>query len=82
MTHDYKAAYMDFCHNDGCTLEVTDEAIRTALRIADKLMQEPSEKVVEAGGQLDGTHYGIDNLSDLFKAMRDQILKEAQHETP
>jgi len=86
MTHDFKAA-LDWVE---LVLEppnfaldcISDwerknfEACRRALLIADALMGEPTVEMEIAGEELDGTYYGIDNMSEIFKAMRDKMLEE------
>lgn len=74
------------------TVEETASVIR-ALRIADKLQQEPSEAMCNAGlegadlkvlrdykGNPTGQKITIDNeeCASIFKAMRDQLLKEVK----
>lgn len=51
--------------------EDTWETCIKALRIADKLMQDPSEGMFEASGCLDCA-------TRTWKAMRDQLLKECE----
>lgn len=51
--------------------------IREALPIADKLMQEPSEKMINAGRyRKNQTRLYL----DIFTAMRDQLIKEVTGE--
>jgi hypothetical protein len=49
------------------------ETIRAALLIADRLMQEPSEGMIREGGEQDML---CEYPADIFKAMRDQMLRE------
>jgi hypothetical protein len=83
MTHDYKAA-LDWaneyfvCIDDPETGFTEREksigrAIIHALRIADRLMGEPSFGMWNAGDDI--YDHGIDAI---FKAMRDQMLKEIE----
>lgn len=78
--HDYKAALSWIDARKGCNfqndiipseLSSHREAIHHALKVADKLMQEPSEGIAgwNAGGILVG---------DAFKAMRAQMLEEVE----
>lgn len=77
MTHDYKAA-LDKIDELGLTamlFELDYGAIIQALRIADRLMQEPS----------DGMAMSVNNywppsqaVKDSFTVMRDQLLKEIE----
>ena len=88
MTHDFKAALdrlpllsqanMIEHHTFHDNLsEDLHSAIKTALRIADKLMQEPSEKAYEAAAMI--PYMGDTRLDDglVFKAMLEQMIKEA-----
>ena len=57
----------------------TVETIKKALRIADKLMQEPSDEMYEKGGGVTRRDYSKGHISDplmIFEAMRDQLIKE------
>ena len=64
------------------------ETIRRALRIADALMQEPSEAEVRAGINLAlnttvcGNRPWPSYITMLRNTMRDQLLKEVDDETP
>ena len=53
------------------------KTIRKALRIADKLMQEPSEGMLKKAIIPKGTYCEFPNTKR-FKAMRDQMLKEIE----
>jgi hypothetical protein len=54
--------------------EINYEAIRRALLIADALMGEPSHRVVQVG--VYSRFNDNKAIIDVFKAMRDQMLKE------
>lgn len=88
--HDYKAALDEMkslsgycpdhfdespnCQQD-CALFIRErmDTIIHALKIADKLMQEPSDNAIRAG------HAVYDcSPSIIFKAMRDQMLREVE----
>jgi len=79
MTTEYKAALEAINnHTNGRHATMLDddviETIRRALLIADRLMQEPSDGMVEAGKDY------FDQKRDLsgWEAMRDQLIKEAE----
>lgn len=74
--HDYKAALK--CFDEGFEGDpdflkfAHGEAIRHALKVADKLMQEPSEGIFEAGWNAFG------EVDKKWISMRDQMLKEVE----
>lgn len=75
--HDYKAALdtIDIhCFTAGLWVVKHKQAILHALRIADKLMEEPSEGMNLAG--VDAWEKSPLAVVAQFKAMRDQMLKE------
>lgn len=88
MTHDYKAAIEHYEKEIDtariCGYPMYDDphvkTILHALRIADKLMQEPSDEVCVAFGEswFSKTRCIDDFGDDWFKAMRDQMLAELQ----
>lgn len=56
------------------------KTIRRALLIADRLMGEPSNEMVNAGIAAVYTELGVRYCAmDTFKAMRDQMLKEIEN---
>lgn len=85
--HDYKAALVDFNSAQIDTEMPTQAlvlvsydtiyAIEHALKIADKLMQEPSEGMTDAAINSYAEN-GKFALVSHFKAMRDQMLKEVE----
>lgn len=52
------------------------ETIRRAMLIADKLMQDPSEAMIEAARNRE--EIGVPIYAEVFKAMRDQLLREVE----
>lgn len=81
MTTEFKDALEEYLRPD-CNFSMnTDNAIIRALKIADKLMQEPSVEMGLVGIGVKA-HYrgkGISaNPKDIFKAMRDQMLTEVE----
>lgn len=83
MTHDYKEALdtldkVKSVNQLPCQEEIdkTSAAIRHALRIADRLMQEPSTRMKRYG--IDAYNDSFTGIDDVFKAMRDQMLSEIQ----
>lgn len=95
MTHDFKAALDWFqSRTHGYAIKHPQQlqhvdAIYRALRIADKLMQEPCYPMENAGkwasferceGDEELEEFSPDNdeCSAIFKAMRDQMLKEIE----
>lgn len=81
MTHDYKAAieYIDRKFR-GTTIYDGHPLLTVyqALRIADKLMQEPSCRMKRCG--IDAYYDSFSGIDDVFTAMRDQMLKEIEDE--
>lgn len=97
MTHDYKFVLDAFdeteIHMTVLKGSVAFETIRHALKVADKLMQEPSGNMVQSGYD---AHSGIEKEQaqsskttvesvrilgrsiSVFKAMRDQMFKEIE----
>lgn len=83
MTHDFKAALSelptgnDFNNHVGHEsqefLEIYGNDIAAALRIADKLMQKPSDEMIKHA--INATTYEP-CVDYVFEAMRDQMLKE------
>ena len=78
MTHDFKGAleYLEGKHYNPHDMSVAFyEEIRFALKLADRLMGEPSIDVTNKAVQY--MQLNSRNLAVLsFKAMRDQLLKE------
>jgi hypothetical protein len=62
MTHDFKAALEDFLDGDGGQYSETNEAIIFALKLAEKVLGEPSEGMVRAAANhflaVDGASFG------------------------
>lgn len=77
MTHDYKAALEWFNRANWDERVPEIHATRHALLIADKLMQEPSREMIDAGVAtwLREHETGLANAAE-WKATRDQMLKE------
>lgn len=88
--HDYIAAQAEFeriisTHPDYAGVTIHNDhpvsAISRAIRIADKLMQEPSEEIQEAlwegVGHDEGNNPDFEAVES-FKAMRNQMLKEVE----
>ena len=89
-THDFKAALTDYtayreCTYDGNGFDFIQEhgrAIKAALLIAEKVMAEPSEAMLEkhevALIECFPAERGayLTNAAEVFKAMRDEMLKE------
>ena len=82
--HDFKVA-LDEIQNSAFrwAKPVEYDAIIFALRIADKLMQEPSPAMIDEGhGVYPEDYYTSEDenstMGDVFKAMRDQMLKELE----
>lgn len=83
MQHDYKAA-LEVFEKRWEGYGVAREAIVSALRVADKLTQEPSDAMVLAavghalrisvGGDYTWQHY----MRDLWAIMREQLLQEVE----
>ena len=57
-------------------LENNQETIRTAMLIAEKVMGEPTDEMALAGNDEYDYGIGIENCKTVFKAMRDEMLKE------
>lgn len=79
MTHDYKAAELELeaiVAHDAITHE-SAKAIRHALLVADKLMQEPSIPMTGAGLRM-MFEEGLGHVNFTYKAMRDQLLKKIE----
>ena len=71
MKHDYRAVLDKFGSVEGLSLEER-ETIESALRIAEKLMEEPSLEM------LNEAKWPREVCGHIFKAMRDQMLKEIE----
>lgn len=88
MTHDYKALISDIDESSGYWGEFLSDyemkAIIRALRIADKLMQEPSDGMVREANLADWLGLDVQEedvkpiYTDIFKAMRDQMIADIQ----
>lgn len=79
MTHDFKGAleYLEGKHYNPHDMSVAFyEEIRFALKLADRLMGEPSEEMRKLG--VVAKYEGSCGINDIFKAMRDQLLKECE----
>lgn len=78
MEHDFEAALMAFndsigaCSCDGC------QAIRFSLKLAQKIMQQPSEAMIDAYIAEKHAPFAEDTAKCKFEAMRDQMLKEIE----
>lgn len=79
MTHDYKAA-LDYINSNNLGVQpaVIIDTIIHALRIADKLMKEPSDGMCNSGSKRFEIMWG--DAQCVFEDMRDQMLKEVQDE--
>ena len=55
--------------------------VEFALRLALRVMDEPSEGMIEDGDAADNEPYHRASCSDIFKAMRDQLLQEVRDDT-
>lgn len=89
--HDFKEVLEAFPEPDfssketlGAFLDAYRVELVAALRIADALMQEPSEGMLAAARDWSLTKYGQgvgdDGAIGCFKAMRDQLLREVGDE--
>lgn len=85
--HDYKSALQSLEDFGEPTTKEQSETIRHAIRFVEKMMQEPSHGAgrvgidtyedMMGGARLpDGECYDHEVVSGIFKAMRDQVLKE------
>lgn len=79
MTHDFKKALEWFeRRNRGMTIYEDHPyvAVVIALKLADRLMGEPSNEMRKLG--VVAKYEGSCGINDIFKAMRDQLLKECE----
>lgn len=88
--HDYKAARAEFeriisTHPDYAGVTIHDDhpvaVISRAIRITDKLMQEPTMDMCHCGAATAAVaayNGAVRPISDIFKAMRDKMLKEVE----
>jgi hypothetical protein len=83
MTTEYKAALDAFDDKNTTEEDIFanhEQTIRRALLIADRLMQEPSDGMIGIGIDADDARTGYQTCRHIFKAMRDQLIKEAEGE--
>lgn len=80
--HDYAATLAEFnrAEWDHDFLRISNEGLRTirhALKVTERLMQEPSDGMMEVYKKAFTSEQRFDG-AEVFKAMRDQLLREVE----